>query len=165
MVFRWEAPFWAPLTVRGELCPFCLGKPHRHRVERHQGCGLPVEDACFAYALSMLERNKGMQECVWGLTHLPGEACSYTCLHLPVRAGAYSRLFHWLRQGLTRRPEISALRKAFGASKCLHVFLCVADECSVSVPEHPAKHKHLHGKLYLIFEVFFIVHTAYVGAH
>lgn len=64
-----------------------------------RGCGLPLEDAYFAHALSMLERNKGMQECVWGLTHLPVEGCSYTCLHLPVGAGAYSRLFHCLCQG------------------------------------------------------------------
>lgn len=99
------------LTMSGELCPFCLGKPHRHRMERHQGCGLPVKDACFAHVLSMLERSKGMQECVrpdapprGGLfLHLSPLTCQSWCLFqvIPLASPAAwpggPRSVHWER--------------------------------------------------------------------
>lgn len=88
--------------------------------------------------------------------------------YLSVRAGVYSGFFQWLccRAGQEAYGRCTErIIWCVCVCMCSHVFLCVEYECSVSLPGHPAKHRHLHGKLYLSFEVFFMVHKTHVGVH
>ena len=119
-----------------------------------EGIGdFPSEKECFPCVFSMLEE-RGMQGGVFLPDNTSEQKFILICVstHLSIGVGAHSRRFLWLHYGADQDVcDQYAETTTRHISVCfyLHVFLCIEDEGSVSLPEHPAKHKHLQGKLYL----------------